>query len=187
MEGRSLQGEREPCGRGVDLRGGAHDPKVRQAPFVREEEVEWWKAGLNGYDVQWGGYEAVGSPSLDFVPEHCELSEHIDCGHENVRAVAEDGKEEGGGQSMTEEGGEADPRGGEAFNSHEGSLCLGQPFDKMGAGCDRGGEPVTQPPDLVLGREDRPVEVDRSIGDSVSVPGRAPVDEFCFWDREAYS
>jgi len=86
---------------------------------------------------------------------------------------------------MTGKGGEADPGGGEAFDSHEGSLCLGQPFDKMAGGCDRGGEPVAQPPDLVLGGEDRPVEVDRSIGDYVSVLGRAPVDELCFWDREA--
>jgi len=88
---------------------------------------------------------------------------------------------------MTAKGGEANPRGGEAFNSHKGSLGLGQPFDKMGGGCDRGGEPVAQPADLFPRCEDRAVKVDRSIGDWVSVPGRTPVDEFCLGNREADS
>jgi len=35
VKGWGLQGEWEPRGRGVDLRGGAHDPKVRQASLVR--------------------------------------------------------------------------------------------------------------------------------------------------------
>jgi len=48
VEGRSLQGGWEPRRRGVDLRGGAHDRKVRQATLVCEEEVEWGEAGLNG-------------------------------------------------------------------------------------------------------------------------------------------
>ena len=40
VKGRSLQGEWELCGRRFDLRGGAHDSKVRQALLVREEEPE---------------------------------------------------------------------------------------------------------------------------------------------------
>jgi len=39
VKGWCLQGEWEPRGGGVDLRGGAPDPKVCQAPFVREQKV----------------------------------------------------------------------------------------------------------------------------------------------------
>jgi len=78
-------------------------------------------------------------------------------GRENVCAIAKDGEEEGRGQAMAEEGGEADPWRGEALNSNEGRLGLGQPFDKMVGSGDRGGEPIAQPPDLTLGCEDRPI------------------------------
>jgi len=112
------------------------------------------------------------------VPEQGELPNHVGGGYEDVRAIAEDREEEGGGQSMAEEGGEGNPRRGEALDSHEGRPGLGQPFDKMGGSGDRGGEPVAKPPDLTLGCEDRPVTVDRSIGAGVSVPVCMPVDEF---------
>jgi len=106
-------------------------------------------------------------------------------GFESIRAVAEDGKEERGGQPVAQEGGEAHPRRGEPFDGHEGSLRLGQPFDEVRGRGDRGGEPVAQPPDLVLGVENRPVQVDRGAGNMASVPNGAPVDEFCFRDGEA--
>ena len=54
MKGRGLQGEWEPRGCGVDLRGGAHDPKVRQASLVRQQKVERWEAGLDGQDIRGG-------------------------------------------------------------------------------------------------------------------------------------
>ena len=108
----------------------------------------------------------------------------MDGGHEDVRAIAEDGEVEGRGQSMAEQGGEADPQRGDTLNSHEGRLGLGQPFDEMGGGGDRGGEPVAQRPDLTLGCEDRPVQVDWSIGDGASVPVRTPVDVLCLGDRK---
>jgi len=66
------------------------------------------------------------------VPEHGELPNHVGGGHEDIRAIAEDRKEEGGGQPMAEEDWEADPRGRDSLNHHEGRLGLGQPFDEMG-------------------------------------------------------
>jgi len=150
MKGWGLQGEWEPRSRGVDLRGGAHDPKVRQASFVRKQKVKRWEAGLNGQDIRGGQQEAVGYPPLDLVPEHGELPKHVGAGQKDVRTITKDGEEEGGGQPMAEEAGEANPRGGETFDSHEGPLGLGQPFDKVGSGGDRGGEPVAQPPDLTF-------------------------------------
>ena len=100
MKGRSLHGGWEPCGRRVDFRGGAHDPKVRQSALACEEKRERRETGLDGLDVCGGRHEAIGCPSLDLVPEHGELSNHVDSGDEGVRAIAEDGEEKGGGQSM---------------------------------------------------------------------------------------
>jgi len=57
----------------------------------------------------------------------------------------------------------------------------------VGGSGDRGCEPVTQPPDLFLGRENRPILVDRNIGDGASIPVRMPVDELHFGDRKAYA
>jgi len=83
---------------------------------------------------------------------------------------------------VSEEGREADPWGAESFDCHEGSLGLGQPFDEVGCTGDRGGEPVSRPHNLNLGLENRPILVDRSIGDGVYVRVRAPVDELRFGD-----
>jgi len=55
----------------------------------------------------------------------------------------------------------------------------------VGGGGDRGREPVAQPSDLSLGREDRPIQVDRSVGNGGLIPVRAPVDKLRFGDREA--
>jgi len=179
---RGLQGGWEPCRRRVDFRGVPHDSKVRKAPFIGEEKPEGRKAGLDGQDVRWGRHEAIGSPSLDLVPEHGELPDHVGGRHEDVRSIAEDGEEEGGGEPMAEERWEANPRGGESLNRHEGRRGFGEPLDEMGGGGDRGGEPVTQPSDLLLGCKDRPIEVDRRNGDGVPVPGGAPMDEFRLGD-----
>jgi len=70
VKGRSLRGGGEPSGCGIDLRGGAHDPEVGQAEFVREEDVKRREAGLYGQDVGGGAHEAICCPSLDLVPEH---------------------------------------------------------------------------------------------------------------------
>jgi len=83
---------------------------------------------------------------------------------------------------VAEEGGEADAWGGESLDHHEGGLGLGQPFDEVGGSGDRGGEPVAQSPNLNLGFENRPIQVDQSIGDGVSVPVGAPVDELRLGD-----
>jgi len=83
---------------------------------------------------------------------------------------------------VAQKGGEADAWGREPVYSHEGRLGLGQPFDEVGGSGDCGGEPVAPPPDFNLGREDRPIEVDRSVGDEVSVPFCTPVDELRLGD-----
>ena len=89
------------------------------------------------------------------MPERGELPAHVDGGQEGIRAVAKDAEEEGGGPSVAEEEREADPWGGESLDRHEGCLGLGQSLDEVGGSGDRGGEPVSQPPDLNLGREKR--------------------------------
>jgi len=181
VQGRSLHRGGKPCGRGFDSRRGAQYPKVGQAALVPEEKLERWEASLYGQDVGRGAYEAVGRRPLDLVPEHGKLPGHEGRGHEGVSPIANDGEEKGGGQSMAEERGKAYPRRGESFDRHESRLRLGQPLDEVGCSGERGGEPIAQPPDLVLGSENRPIQVDRSIGDGVSVPVRAPVDKLRLW------
>jgi len=85
---------------------------------------------------------------------------------------------------MAQEGGKTHPRGGEPFDGHEGSLGLGQSLGEVGGSGHRGGKPVSQPPDLAFGFENRSIQVDRRVGNGASVPVRAPVDELRFGDRE---
>jgi len=103
--------------------------------FVHEEKLEWWETGLDGQDVGGGTHEAVGGPPVDFVPEGGELPSHVDGGYEGVCAIAEDGEEDRGGQSVAEVGGEADPGWGESVDRHKGRLGITQPLDEvMGIG-----------------------------------------------------
>jgi len=83
---------------------------------------------------------------------------------------------------VAEEGREADPWRGESFDRHEGRLGLGQSIDEVRGSGDRGGEPVTWPHNLNLGRENRPIQEDQNIGAGVSVPVRAVVDELRLGD-----
>jgi len=55
----------------------------------------------------------------------------------------------------------------------------------VGGSGDRGCEPIAQPCDLILGLENRPIQVDRSAGDGAPIPVSAPVDKLRFGDREA--
>jgi len=89
---RGLYGGREPRSCWVDLRGEAQDSKVRQASFIYKEKFERWEAGLYGQDISGGRHETVSRPSLDFVPEHGEIPDHVGGGHKDVRAIAEDGE-----------------------------------------------------------------------------------------------
>ena len=52
-------------------------------------------------------------------------------GPESIRAVAEDGEEQRGGQPVAQERGKAHPWGGEPFDGHEGSLGLGESLGKV--------------------------------------------------------
>ena len=116
---------------------------MSQAAFVLNEKLERCEAGFDSQDVGGGVHEAIGRPSLDLVPERAELPSHVNGGQEGVRPVAEDGEEEGEGQSVAEEGREADPWRGESFDRHKGRLGRGQSFDEVGGSGDPGGEPVT--------------------------------------------
>jgi len=86
---------------------------------------------------------------------------------------------------VAEEGREANRWGGETLNRHKGCLGLSQSCDEMGGSGDQGGEPVAQPPDRALGRENRPIQVAPTIGDWASIPVRAPVDKLRLADGEA--
>jgi len=125
VKGRSLDRGGKPRGCGVDLRRGAEDPQVSQPAFVPEEEIKWREAGLNGQYVGGGAHKAVGRPSLDLVPERGKLPGHVDRGNKGVRAIAENGKEEGGSKSLAEVRREANTRKGETLDRHEGSLGFG--------------------------------------------------------------
>jgi len=85
---------------------------------------------------------------------------------------------------VAQEGGEAHPRWGEPFDGHKGGLGLGQPLGEVGGSGHRGGKPVSQPPDLPFGFENRSIQVDRCIGYGAPVPVRTPVDELRLGDRE---
>jgi len=98
---------------------------VGQAALVCKEELERRKAGLNGHHVSGCTHETIGHPFLDLVPECGELPRHVDFRYEGVHAIAVDREEEGGGQPMAEEGGEAYPWGGESFDRHKSCLGLG--------------------------------------------------------------
>jgi len=82
--------------------------------FICKEKFERWEVGLDGQDVGGGAHEAIGGPSLDLVPECGQLPGYVDCGEKGVGAIAEEGKEEGGGEPVTEERGGPIP-GGESL------------------------------------------------------------------------
>jgi len=116
------------------------------------------------------------------MPEHGELPCHVDGGHEDVCAIAEDREEEGGGQPVAKKGEEANAWKRETLDRQEGRLGFSQPFDEIRGSGDLGGEPVAQPSNFNLGREDRSIQVDQSIEDEVPVPVRTPVDELRLGD-----
>jgi len=80
VKGSSLNGGGELCGCRVDLRGGAKYSEVSQVALGRKGKLVWWEAGLDGQDVGGGAHEAIRRPSLDLVPEHRQLSTHVDGG-----------------------------------------------------------------------------------------------------------
>jgi len=84
----------------------------------------------------------------------------VDCRGEDVTPIAKDGEEQGRSKSMAQEGGEAHPQGGEPSHRHKSRLGLGHLFGKMRGGRDWRSEPEPKPPELALGVENQPVQVD---------------------------
>jgi len=118
-----------------------------QPALVGKEKANWREAGSNGQDVCRGARESIGWPPLDLGREIGELSRHVDCGFEGIHAKAEDGKRERGGQTVAKERREPQPRGGDPFEGHEGSLGLGQSLGQV-TGCEeRASEHIAQPAD----------------------------------------
>jgi len=76
-----------------------------------------------GQDGGRGREETICCPSLDSVPEAVHASEHGVVGDEEVSSLCEYGEEEPDGDTVAEEGSDACPWGGEAFD--EGEDCLG--------------------------------------------------------------
>jgi len=154
VQRRCLEGGWKSGCRRVNLQRGAHYPKVGQTAFVREEEVQWGEAGLDGQDVDGGACEAVRRPHLDLVPEDREFPRHVGCGCEHFCAIAKDREKERRCQPMAQERGQAHPGGGEPLDGHEGSLGLDQPFGEVRGGRERRCEPISEPPDFVFGGKD---------------------------------
>ena len=80
---------------------------------------------------------------------------------EDVPSVAQDREKQGRSQIVTEDGGETHPWSGEPFDRHEGGLRIGQLFGEVVGAEERRSEPETEPPELSLGVENRPIEMDR--------------------------
>jgi len=116
--------------------------------LVREEPVKRWEAGLNSQNVGRGAGKAVRAPPLGLVPKGGEFSHHMDSRGEHVPTVPKNSKEQRGRQTVAQEEGEAHPRRGQTFDSHEGCLGFCQTPDEV-RGCGEGGrKPVSQPPQL---------------------------------------
>jgi len=64
-----------------------------------------------------------------------------------VSAVGDNGGEEAAGNAMAEEGSDACPWGGEAFDEGEDSLGQGKPVPVVVGRVEGGGEPISQPSD----------------------------------------
>jgi len=115
-------------GRGqAGVRGGAGHPEGSEAPPVSAVGDDGGEAGFPGKDGGGGGEEVVCGPSLDPVPEAVHASERGVVWGEEVRPVSEYGEEEAAGDAVAEEGPDAGPWGGEAFDEGEDSLGQGKP------------------------------------------------------------
>ena len=173
----------EPSGGWVDLRGGGGQSESGHALAVFHQEREGREAGLHGQDGDRSRGEAAGDPSLDASPEGVESILHFHKGEE-VGAVQENGGDQGGSQPMTEVWGEAHAWGGEAFYRIEGALSQGESVGEVGV-CGQGrGEPITKPPDLILGGKVQIIESDARGRGGGAFLGSAPVDELSLGDRE---
>ena len=88
-----------------------------------QQERKRGETGLNSQYGDWGRGNAIRDPSLDVSPERVEPVLHFHQGGEEVGAVQEDRSYEGGSEAVAEVRREAIPRGGEAFDGIEGTLC----------------------------------------------------------------
>ena len=177
----------EPSGGWVELRGGGGEPKGGHALAMLYQERKGWEAGLHSQDGDRSTGKAVGDPSMDAPPEGVESIWHLHKGGEEVGAVQEDRGDQGGSQPMAEVWGEALAWRGEAFYRIKGALSQGEHAGEVGV-CGQGrGEPVTKPPDLVLGGKVEVIESDARGRGGGAFLGSAPMDELGLGDREGQS
>jgi len=82
----------------------------------------------------WGTAATVHAPSLDLMPNDCQLSHHVHRWVKDISPIAKNRKEKGRGQAGAEVGGMTHSRRGEPVNCHEGGLGFSQSFGKVGDG-----------------------------------------------------
>ena len=175
-------------GRGwLGIQGGAGDPEGGEAPSVSAVGSDRREVGLPGQDGGRGGVKIVRRPSLDSVPEAVHASERGVVWGEEVRPVSKYGEEEATGNAMAEEGSDAGPWGGKAFDEEEDSLGQGKAVPVVVGRVEGGGEPISQPSDHLGGPEEVVFQFDRGMRGRCPLARGPLVDKFCFGDREVHA
>jgi len=88
------------------------------------------------------------------VPEAVHASERSVVRGEEVCTISEYGEEEATGDAVAEEGSDAGPRGGEAFDERQDGLGQREPMSIVVGRVEGGGEPISQPSDYSGGSEE---------------------------------
>ena len=101
------------------------------------------EASFPGQDGGRGGVKIVRRPSLDSVPEAVHPSECSVIWGEEVGPISEYGEEEATGNTVVEEGSDASPWGGEAFDKGEDGFSQRKPMSVVVGSVEGGGEPVS--------------------------------------------
>ena len=136
----------------VDFGRRGDGPEGCHTLTVFNQEGEGRQAGFDGEDRDGSRRKTIRDPSLDPSSEGVEFVLHLQEGSEEVCTIQEHRGDERGGQAVTEVGGKSFPRWRQIFDSFEGTLGKGEPPREMWISRERGGEPIAEPPDLLLGR-----------------------------------
>jgi len=118
------------------------------------------------------------------VPEAVHASERGVVRGVEVHPVSEYGEEEGAGNAMAEEGSDAGPWGGEAFDKGEDSLGQGEPVPVVVDCVEGGGEPISQASDQLGGPEEVAFQFDRGTRGRRPLARGPPVDTFGFGTKK---